>query len=85
MNTAIFFKIYDNLSPFLIQIALIVVGVTSFIVIFLQVQLKPSLLGYVGKILCVCGSLLVIYLGELSDYKFPFTTDALRPFKDLLL
>lgn len=78
------FKIYDNFSPFLIQIALIVVAVTLFTVIFLQVQFKPSLQGYVGKIICFCGSLLVIYLGELYNYKFPFTTDELSLSTDLV-
>lgn len=64
-----FLQIYDNLSSFLIQIGFIVVAVAFFTVrIFLKVPFKPSQPGHVGKILCLCGSLLVIQnLQEISD------------------
>lgn len=64
-NILILFHLYDNsTSSLFIQIAFFVVAVTLFAVIFVQfhVQIKSLQQESAGKILCVCGSLLVIYI-----------------------
>lgn len=63
-NIWILFQLYDDsISPFE-QIALFVVAVALFAVIFLQlhVQIKSSQQEGAGKILCICGFLLVMYI-----------------------